>query len=173
MDPRNGGDLLGPQEGVHPVPRLWRLEGGARQGCCPVDLGGGDPQDPLRVSAGRDNEEEQGVARALLPEDLPRVVGAPGPVEGGEKAQVGPTAGRVGGRREGGSLGKALHTTAYWGIPLVPSYTGMVGRGREGVSPALSRNFVSSPTSDSSSGGCRTWSAASSSDTPPGYLARG
>ena len=28
VDPRNGGDLLCSQEGLHPVPRLRRREGG-------------------------------------------------------------------------------------------------------------------------------------------------
>ena len=58
-------------------------------------MGGGDPQDPLRVSAGRDDEEEQLGARALLPEDLPSVVGTPGPGEGEGQAWVGPAPGRV------------------------------------------------------------------------------
>ena len=62
MDPRNGGDILCWQEGVHPVPRVGRREGGAGHGCCPVEVGGGDPQDPLRVPAGRDDEEEQRIA---------------------------------------------------------------------------------------------------------------
>ena len=79
MDPRNGGDLLCLQEGVHAVPRLGRREGGAGHGRCPAKVGGGDPQHPLRVPLGRDAEEEQGGARALLPEDLPSVVGTPGP----------------------------------------------------------------------------------------------
>ena len=35
-----------------------------------------------------------------------------------------------------GSLGNASHTTAYGGVGLVPSYTGLVGRGRAGGSPA-------------------------------------
>ena len=71
-----------------------------------------------------------------------------------------------------GSLGYASHTKAYGGLGLVPSYTGLVGLGQVGVSPAPSTNIVTSPTSKSSSGGCRRWSAASSSDTPPGYVAR-
>ena len=78
MDPRNGGDLLFSQEGVYSVPRRGRREGGAGYGCCPKEVGGGDPQDPPRVPAGCDDEEEQGGARALLPEDLPPVVGTPG-----------------------------------------------------------------------------------------------
>ena len=82
MDLRNGGDLLCPQEGVYPVPRRRRREGGAGYGRCPVQVDGGDPQDPLRVPLGGDDEEEQGGARALLPEDLPSVVGTPGPGEG-------------------------------------------------------------------------------------------
>ena len=83
MDPRNGSDLLGPQEGVHPVPRLGRREVGAGHERRTVDVGGGDPKDPLSVSAGRDEEEEHGGARVLLPEDLASVVGSPGPGEGG------------------------------------------------------------------------------------------
>ena len=70
-----------------------------------------------------------------------------------------------------GSLGNASHTMAYVRVGLVPSYTGLVGRGRAGPSSAPSTNTVISPSSRSSSGGCRRWSAASSSDTPPGYLA--
>ena len=80
---------------VHPVPRHGRQEGGAGHGCCPVWVGGGDPQDPLRVPAGRDYEEEQGGARALLPEDLPPVVGTSGPGEGGGQVRAGPPAGCV------------------------------------------------------------------------------
>ena len=71
-----------------------------------------------------------------------------------------------------GSHGNASHTTAYGRVGLVPSYTGVVGRGRVCVSPAPSTNIVTSPTSKSLLGGCRRWSAASSSDTPPRYLAR-
>ena len=71
-----------------------------------------------------------------------------------------------------GSLGNASHMTAYGGVGLAPSYTRSVGRGRMGASSAPSTNTVISPTSRSSSGGCRRWSAASSSDTPPGYVAR-
>ena len=71
-----------------------------------------------------------------------------------------------------GSLGSASHTMAYGGVGLVPSYTGLVGRGRADASSAPSTNTVISPTSRSSSYGCRRWSAASSSDTPPGYVAR-
>ena len=71
-----------------------------------------------------------------------------------------------------GSLGNASLTMAYGGVGLVPSYTGLVVRGRAGASSAPSTNTVILPTSRSSSGGCRRWSAASSSDTPPGYVAR-
>ena len=60
-----------------PVPRA--PGGGAGYGRCPVEVGLGDPQDPLRVPAGRDHKEEQGGVRALLPEDLPPVVGTPSP----------------------------------------------------------------------------------------------
>ena len=81
----------------------------------------------------------------------------------------------VAGRRAGhqaGSLGNAPHTTAYGGVGLVPSYTGLVGRGRVGASTAPSTKTMTSPSFRSSSSGCRMWSAASSSDTPPGYIAR-
>ena len=83
MDPRNGGDLLCSQEGVYPVQRRGRREGGAGYGRCHVQVGEGDPQHPLPVLPGRDYEEEQGDARALLPEDLPPLLGTPGPGEGG------------------------------------------------------------------------------------------
>ena len=164
MDPRNGGNLLCSQEGVYPVPRSGRREGGAGYGRCPVQVGGGDPQDPLRVPAGRDDEEEQGGARALLLEDLPPVVGTPGPREGGGQVRVGPSAGCVRRRREGGAPG---------GLPgeRLP-HDGVRGGGRVGASSAPSTNTVILPTSRSPSGGCRRWSAASSSDTPPGYVAR-
>ena len=69
-----------------------------------------------------------------------------------------------------GSLGNASHTMAYGGVGLVPSYTGLVSRGRAGASSAPSTNTLILPTSRSSSGRCRRWSAASSSDTPPGYV---
>ena len=76
----------------------------------------------------------------------------------------------VGGRsgHQAGSLGNTSHTTSYGGVALVPSYIGLVGRGREGVLPAPSTNIVTSPTSKSSSGGCRRWSAASSTWPAPG-----
>ena len=176
MDPRNGGDPLCSQEGVYPVPRRGRREGGAGYGCCPGEVDGGDPQDPFRVPAGRDDGEEQGGARALLPEDPPPLVGTPGPGEGGGQFSVGPPMGRV--RRwrraghQAGSLGNASHTMAYGGVGLALSYTGLVGRGRVGASSAPSTNTVISSSSRSLSGGCRRWSAASSSDTPPGYVAR-
>ena len=176
MDPRNGGDVLCSQEDVYPVPRRGHREGGAGYGCCPVEVGEGDPQDPIRVPAGHNDEEEQGGARAFLPEDLPPVVGTPGPGEGGGQVRVRPAAGRVRRRRRAGhqvgSLGNASHTTAYGGVGPAPSYTGSVGRGRAGASSAPPTNTVISPTSRSLSGGCRRWSAASSSNTPPGYAAR-
>ena len=53
-------------------------KGGGGYGCCPIEVGGGDPQDPFWVPAGCDDEEDQGGARTLLPEDLPPVVGTPG-----------------------------------------------------------------------------------------------
>ena len=70
------------------------------------------------------------------------------------------------------SLGNDSHLKAYGGVSLALSYTGLVGRGRLGASSAPSTNTVILPTSRSSSGGCRRWSAASNSDTPPGYVAR-
>ena len=85
------------------------VNGGARRAhhpsdrSLPIEVGGGDPQDPPRVPAGRDDEEEEGGARALLPEDLPPVVGTPGPGEGGGQVWVSPAAGRVRRRREGGA----------------------------------------------------------------------
>ena len=105
MDPRNGGDLLCSQEGVYPVPRRGRREGGAGYGCCSIEVGGGDPQDLFRVPAGRDDKEEQGGARALLAEDLPPEVGTPGSGEVGGQVWVGPAAGRVRRQREGGAPG--------------------------------------------------------------------
>ena len=71
-----------------------------------------------------------------------------------------------------GSLGNASHMTAYGGVGLAPSYTGLVGRGRAGASSTPSTSTLISPTVRSSSGGCRRWSTASSSDTAPGYVAR-
>ena len=88
MDPLNSGDLQCSQEGVYPVPRRGRREGGAGYGCSPVQVGGSAVQDPLRVPAGRDDEEQQGAARALLPEDLLPVVGTPGPEEGSKKKSL-------------------------------------------------------------------------------------
>ena len=173
MDPRNGGDLLCSQEGVYSVPRRGRREGGAGYGCCPIEVGGGDPKDPPRVPAGRDDEEKQGGARALLPEDLPPVVVLE---RGGDRSGLAQLRGAcVAGGRAGhqvGSLGNASQTMAYGGVGLVPSYTGLVGRGRADASSAPSTNTVTSPTSRSSSGRCRRWTATSSSDTPRGYVAR-
>ena len=100
MDPRNGGDLLCSQEGVHSVPRLGRQEVETGPGRCPVEVGGGEPQGQFRVPAGRDDEEELGAARALLPGDFPSVVRIPGPGERGGQARVCPAAGRVRGRWE-------------------------------------------------------------------------
>ena len=94
---------------------------------------------------------------------------------GGRSGLAHPRGVCVAGGRAGhqvGSLGNASHMTAYGGVGLAPSYTGLVGRGRAGASSAPSTNTVISPTSRSSSGGCRRWSAASCSDTPPGYVAR-
>ena len=100
-------------------------------------MGGGDPQDPFRVPAGHDNEEEQGGARALLPEDL-LLWWAPLVVErkGDRSGLAQPRRACVAGGRAGhqvGSLVNALHTMAYGGVGLVPSYTGLVGRGRAGA----------------------------------------
>ena len=103
MDPRNGGDLLCLQEGVYPVPRRGRPGGGAGYGRCPVQVDGGDPQDPLRVPAGCNKKEEQGDALALLPEDLLPVVGTPGPEEGGGQVPVSQVAGCVRRPRDGGA----------------------------------------------------------------------
>ena len=111
VDPRNGGDLLCAQEGVYSVPRRGRREGGAGYGCGPIEVGGGDPQDPPRAPAGCDDEEEEGGARALLPEDLSPVVGTPGPGEGGDRSGLAqPRGACVAGGRAGhqvGSLGNA------------------------------------------------------------------
>ena len=71
-----------------------------------------------------------------------------------------------------GSLGNASHMTAYEGVGLAPSYTGLVGQGRVGASSAPSTNTVILYTSRSLSGGCRRWSAASNLETLPGYVAR-
>ena len=161
---------------MYSVPRRGRREGGAGYGCCPIEVGGGDPEDPPRVPAGRDDEEEQGGARALLPEDLPPVVGTPGSGKGGGQVRVSPAAGRVCRRREGGAPsglpGECLAEDGVRGGRPGAVVAGLVGRGRADASSAPSTNTVTSPTSRSSSGGCRRWSAASSSDTPPGYVAR-
>ena len=53
----------------------------------------------------RDDEEEQGGARVLLPEGLPPVLNGPGAGEGGAQEPVGQTARHVGGRRETGRPG--------------------------------------------------------------------
>ena len=175
MDPRKGGDLLSSQEGVYPVSRRGHREGLAGYGCCPKEVGVGDPQDPLRVPAGRDDEEEQGGARALLPEDLPPVVGTPGSGEGWGQVWVCPAARRVRRRREGGAPGGVPgERLAYDGVRggRPGAVVHRVGRGRAGASSGPSTNTVISPTSRSSSGGCRRWSAASSSNTPSGYVAR-
>ena len=175
VDPHNGGDLLCSQEGVYPVPRRGRREGGAGDGCCPIEVGGADPQDPFRVPAGRDDEEERGVPGRSCQRTCPLwwalLVLERG---GGRSGLAQPRGACVAGRRAGhqvGSLGNASHTMAYGGVGLVPSYTGLVGLGRAGASSAPSTNTVISPSSRSSSGGCRRWSAGSSSDTPPGYVA--
>ena len=142
MEPRNGGDLLCSQEGVYPVSRRGRREGGAGYGCCPIEVRGGDPQDPFRVPAGRDDEEEQGGARALMPEDLPPVVGTPGSGEGGGQVWVGPAAGRVRRRREGRALGglpgeRLAHDGVRGGRPGAVEHR----VGRPGVGGRLVRAF--------------------------------
>ena len=176
MDPCNGGDPLRSQEGVYLVLPRGRLEGGAGYGCCPVEVGRGDPQDLFRVPAGRDDEEEQGGAQALLPEDLPPVVGTLVLERGGDRSELAQPCGAcVAGGKAGHQVGSpenASHMTAYGGVGLATLYTGSVGPGRAGASSAPSTNTVISPTSRSSSAGCRSWSTASSSDTPPGYVAR-
>ena len=93
MDPRNGGDLLCSQEGVYPVPRRGRWEGGAGYGRCPVQVVGGDPRDPLWVPPGRDDEEEQGGAQALLPEVIPPCGGRPWSSRGGRTGSGWPSRG--------------------------------------------------------------------------------
>ena len=159
------------------IPSRARVPGG-RGGVRALPRRGGweDPQDPLRVPSGHDSEQEQGGAMALLSEDLPSVVGTPGPGEGGGQARVGPAEGCVCGRLEGGTpgglSGERLAHDSVRGVGLLPSYTGLIGRGRVDFSPASSTSIVTSPTSKSSSCGCRRSSAASSSDTPPGYVAR-
>ena len=174
MDSRNRGDLLCLQEGVYSAPRRGRREGGAGYGCCPIGVGGGDPKDPPRVPAGRDEEEEQGGARALLPEDLPPVVGTPGSGEGGGQVWVSPAAGRVRRRREGGApSGLPGERLACDGVRGGRPGAVVHRMGRPGAGgPGPSANTVISPNSRSASGGCSRWSAASSSDTPPGYVAR-
>ena len=176
VDPRNGGDLLCAQEGVYSVPRRGRREGGAGYGCGPIEVGGGDPQDPPRAPAGRGDEEWRGVPGHSCQRTCP-LWWAPLVLErGGDRSGLAqPRGACVAGGRAGhqvGSLGNASETTAYGGVGPVPSYTGLVGRGRADASSAPSTNNVTSPTSRSSSGGCRRWSPASSSDTPPGYVAR-
>ena len=129
------------------------------------------PQDPLRASAGPDNEEEQGGARAFLPEDLRPVVGAPGPGHGGGEVRGGPAARRVGGWREAGAPGglsgeRLAHNGVRRRWPGSVVYRVRQARG-EGVSPAPCTNILTSPTSKSLSGRFRRWSAATSSEIPP------
>ena len=142
VDPRNGGDLLGPQEEMYPVPRLGRREGGAGHGRCPVEVGGGGPEDPLRASTGHDDQEEQGGARAVSPEDLPPVVGAPGPGEEGRQVQVSPAARRVGGRREGGAPGRfSGERLAHDGVREGRPDAVVHGVGQQGPGGRLARTF--------------------------------
>ena len=146
LDPCNVSDLLCSQEGVHPVPRLWRRGGGVEHGRCFVEVGGGDHQDPLRVPAGRDDEEEKGGARALLPEDLRSVVGTPGPGEGGGQGQAGPAAGRACGRQKGGTAGglsgeRLAHDGVWRGRPG----TVVHGVGWAGAGGRLARTFHQYP----------------------------
>ena len=97
---------------MYPVPRRGRREGGAGYGCCPVEVGGGDPQDLLRVPGGRDDEDEQGGARAFLPEDLPPVVGTLGPGEGGGTGPGWPSRGA-----RASPAGGRGNKWAPWGMP--------------------------------------------------------
>ena len=78
---------------------------GRGTGAAPYRQVGVTPKNLPRVPASRDDEEEQGGARALLPEDLLPVVGTPGPGEGGGQVLLGPAAGCVHCRREGGAPG--------------------------------------------------------------------
>ena len=87
VDPPDGGDLLAPQESVYPVLCLARWEGGAEHRCCPIEVGRGGPQDPLRVLVGHDGEEERGTSQTPLPERLPPVVGVPCPGEGQDRCR--------------------------------------------------------------------------------------
>ena len=151
VDPRNSVDLLCSQEGLHPVPRLRRREGGAGHGRCPIEVDWGDPQDPPWVPAGPDDEEDQGGARALLPEDLPPVLGTPGPGEGGGQVRSGRAAGCVRGRckgeKPGGLPGEYLAHDAVQGS-RPGAVVQRVGRGRVGVSPAPSTNTVERRAAD-------------------------
>ena len=172
MVPRNGGALLCLQEGMHPVLRRGRREGGVGHRRCPVELGGGDPQSPLRVPAGRDDEEKQGVAGCSCQKTCP-LWWAPLVLDrGGDRCGLAQPRGACvasgGAAHHVGSLGNALHMTAYGGVAPVPFETGLVRRRRVGASRAPYTNTVISPTSNSSSGGFGRWSAASSSDTLPG-----
>ena len=89
-----------------------------------------------------------GGARALLPEGLPPVVGAPGPGKRRAQEQVGPAALYVGGRRKVGAPGglpgeSVAHNDVREG-GLVLSYSGLVGGGGGKYRlhpPVICRNF--------------------------------
>ena len=104
---------------------------------------GGDPQDPLRVSAGRGDEEEQRGARALLPKSLPPVLGPPGPGEGKGQAWRRPAAGRKAGRRKGRApIGLSWESLAQDGVWLGwrgPPLTGAGPTGWTCATPSSTR----------------------------------
>ena len=83
-----------------------RAAGAGRGGgyrCGPIEVGGGDPQDPPRVPAGRDDEEEQGVPGHSCQRTCPLWWAPLVPGEGGGQVWVSPAAGRVRRRWEGGA----------------------------------------------------------------------
>ena len=93
------------------------------------------PRDPLRGPAGRDDEEEQGGAQVVLPEDLPPVVRTPAPGEGGGQVRPGPAAGCVrrwweGGSPSGLSGERLAHDGVRGGVPdAVVHQVGRAGAG--------------------------------------------
>ena len=103
----------------------------------PVEVSRDGPHDLLRVPTHCDDEEEQGGAWVLVPEGVP-CDGCASSWRGGEgrSGWAQPRGMWVAGgraRHRAGSRGKASHTAAYGGVGLVPSYTGLLGRG--GVVP--------------------------------------